>query len=939
MPNGASFPILRRMSASISPHQQVARGFAKIDADLEFLIGCFAEVLKDLGEREIARALPFLTRAAEAPRLVSDRNRPRLAQAYSIAFQLLNMVEENAAAQLRRLRASEVPPKNEPGLWSCNLQKLKNAGLQEKEIVRHLPMLWVEPVLTAHPTEAKRTSVLAQHRELYLLLVQRENKMWTPAELQANRFQIKVLLERLWRTGEFRLTKPDVAAERDNIMHYLREVFPAVLPRLDLHLYQAWEGAGFDPKVFKDHLNFPRLSFGTWVGGDRDGHPLVTADVTAETLMVLRRNALSVLHQRLAQLPAKLCLSDLLNPTPDSLRSAIRAAARSMGNLGQEIVDRNPMEPWRQFASLMLARLPGGTPEATATACYSRPGELIDDLILLRDSLEKIGAGRIAEQDVNPLIRLVDVFGFHLASLDVRQNSTFHDRALAQILCAAGLEGADFPEWSESERLNFLERELRSPRPFLHASARVGVEADAVLDCYRVLAAHANAHGTDGLGALIVSMTRGASDLFTVYLLAREAGLAEFTPKGLRCRMPVVPLFETISDLRNSASIITHFLQNPVSRHSLKSRSVGRSGGRVRTVPVQQVMVGYSDSNKDGGILASQWELHQAQSALAAAGRDNGVEIRFFHGRGGTISRGAGPTHRFLEALPFGSLHGDLRVTEQGETIAQKYANPITATYHLELLLAGVTGATLAHRDGELTEERERIAARLATASSDAYRRLLERDGFMDFYRQATPIDALEHSRIGSRPSRRSGMNSLDDLRAIPWVFSWNQSRFYLPGWFGVGSVLRDLKRDAPEDHARLKKDIGSWSFMLYVLTNVETNIASADDSIFRAYAGLVRDAGLRRIFLREIISEFNLTRKMLDEVFGGGDLERRRPRMVKTLKLRHRGLRLLHTQQIAQLKRWRTLRDAGKKREANDMLPELLLSINAIAAGLRTTG
>jgi len=920
-------------------------GFAKLDQDLQYLMECFQEVLRDLGSADIAAALPWVGEAPQPRKTPDPETAARTAQAYSIAFQLLNMVEENAAAQFRRQRASSVPKIVEPGLWSYTLRKMKKAGLSEEEIARSLPAISVEPVLTAHPTEAKRTSILEQHRELYLLLVQRENRMWTPAEQKAIRFKIKVQLEQLWRTGEFRLTKPDVATERETIMHYLRYVFPSVLPKLDLRLYQAWEGAGFDPSLFKDYRNHPRLSFGTWVGGDRDGHPFVTPEVTRETLWSLRLNALAALHEQLSSLPGKMSLSDWLNPAPKKLKQTISQLARRMGPAGKEAVDRNPMESWRQMANLILARLPVHRTEEQlfeleeGDTVYQRPEELIDDLVLLRDSLIQIGAERMAEEALNPIIRSVTVFGFHLACLDIRQNSAFHDQAVSQLLTAAGLDGDDFPNWTENERLTFLEQELRSPRPFLHSSIRIGKEADAVLDCYRVLAEHIRRYGTDGVGALIVSMTRGASDLFVVYLLAREAGLAVYTPKGLRCQMPVVPLFETVDDLRSSASIIEHFLQHPVSRRSLATRSEKQSRGRARKIPTQQVMVGYSDSNKDGGILSSQWELHQAQARMARVGDENGIEIRFFHGRGGTISRGAGPTHRFLEALPPGSLHGDLRVTEQGETIAQKYANQITATYNLELLMAGVTGVTLTHRNDRLSKPRKEFARHLADTSQQAYRRLLERDGFMDFYRTATPLDALEQSSIGSRPSRRSGARSLDDLRAIPWVFSWNQSRFYLPGWFGVGSALHRMQDEHPEDYLRFKKEIQSWSFMFYVLTNVETNIASVDTEIMKAYSRLVPDAALRSRFMKQIVDEFHLSRRMLNDVFGGNDLEERRPRMVKTLKLREDGLRLLHRQQIDLLRQWRALNDKNRKKEAGILLPRLLLSINAIASGLRTTG
>jgi len=350
------------------------------------------------------------------------------------------------------------------------------------------------------------------------------------------------------------------------------------------------------------------------------------------------------------------------------------------------------------------------------------------------------------------------------------------------------------------------------------------------------------------------------------------------------------------------------------------------------------VMIGYSDSNKDCGIMASQWGLHVAQKAMTNVAAEAGVSLRFFHGRGGTISRGAGPTHLFLDALPTGALQGDHRMTEQGETIAQKYANVSTATYHLELLLAGVTGISLeGERSERKTDNCSKIADYLAKESRIAYRDLIEAPGFITFYDQATPIDALESSRIGSRPKRRSGQRSLADLRAIPWVFSWNQCRYYLPGWFGVGSALEALENNEPELFKTLQSELRQYSFLYYVLSNVETNIASADLPIMRDYAELVTDPEIRERVFGIISVEFEKTREQLRKVFGGS-LEERRPRMGKTLLLRARALALLHEQQIATIRLWRAAKKDDPQR-AESLLPRVLLSINAIASGLRTTG
>ena len=395
----------------------------------------------------------------------------------------------------------------------------------------------------------------------------------------------------------------------------------------------------------------------------------------------------------------------------------------------------------------------------------------------------------------------------------------------------------------------------------------------------------------------------------------------------------MVPLFETIDDLERSPTILRAFLEHSVTSESLRMQQ--KDGEPL----VQQVMVGYSDSNKDAGIIASQWALQKAQAGLADIGRERGVLIRFFHGRGGTISRGAGPTHRFLEALPHGSLSGDIRLTEQGETIAQKFGNLTTATYNMELLVAGVTATTCGHQFGKpATHKLEPIAEHLAESSTRAYRKLLEAEGFIPFFREATPIDALEHSRIGSRPSRRTGQASLADLRAIPWVFSWNQARFYLPGWYGAGSALADLLEQQPEEFERLVAGIKDWRFLHYVLTNIESSIASTDVELMHRYADLVEDRVVRDRIFGMILGEWEKTRTMLEKL-RGRPMAERRPRMLKTLQLRAEALRVLHLQEIELLVHWRKLKKEGDEAGADKMLPELLLSINAIASGLRTTG
>ena len=530
----------------------ISIGFEQIHQELRLLLVAFADMLRELGHPELAAHLPWMPDDSghpAAPAVEDPAELPqRLGLAYSVAFQLLNMVEENAAAAMRDLRELEEGLPAQKGLWGNQLARLKTAGLSPETIAAKMRHVRVEPVLTAHPTEAKRLSVLDHHRRLYSLLEEVRHAVMTPTTRDRLRSEMKAVLERLWRTGEILLEKPAIADERRNVMHYLREVFPKVLPVLDQRVRLAWKEAGFVPNLLESG-RLPKLAFGTWVGGDRDGHPGVTAQVTQETLESLRTNALLVHHRNLAALSERLTLTTWMQPPPAELGEAIERLAGQLGDLAAPILANHPEEPWRQYVELIGARLPlelvqGGAKRLrVGSAYYLRAEELTADLTVLQRLLREAGATRLATADIGPVLRAVEVFGFHLAQLDIRQNSAFHAKALGQLMTAAGIDGSDWEEWSEAERLRFLDRELRSPRPFLHPSATAGPEADAVLSCYRVLAEHLGAYGHGGLGALIVSMTRRLSDLLVVFGRAREAGVLRSFKEGNGCLLPVVPQF------------------------------------------------------------------------------------------------------------------------------------------------------------------------------------------------------------------------------------------------------------------------------------------------------------------------------------------------------------------------------------------------------------
>jgi len=906
--------------------------------DLEFLLNCLKEVLEESGDAGLSQDIPWMTHGFE---LTEKKFTDKYMQLFSICFQLLNIVEVNGAVQNRRRKEDEQSLAAINGLWAYNLKKLKEEGFSQEEIAAKISKIHVEPVLTAHPTEAKRTVMLEHLRSLYLLMVKRENSMYTRMEQNELRNNIKIALHRIWRISDVYTEKPNVDSELDNIIHYLTRVFPEVIILHDRRLNQAWDEAGFDPSLIRKAENFPQITFGNWVGGDRDGHPLITAEITRSTLQKLRFSAFQTIRNLLFELEKNLSfyiketqLTDEFKNRYDSLYDEIKA-----GNESYKLAWSN--EAFKQYIEFLNLKLPGEMPGnqfqdlRVEKISYLHPSELVADLHILQNGLIGFGASEIAYSDVNEIIRIINTFGFHLAKLDIRQNSQYHELALSQLMDAAQMEGNAFLNADKEDRIYFVNSELNSNRPFTHPSMNLGDEARATIDSYRVISEHINRYGHEALGSLIVSMTRNVSDLLIVYLLEREAGLMVSTSDGLASRLPVVPLFETIEDLIHSHEILEQFLSHPVTKNSIRLQQQMNSSDMM----MQQVMIGYSDSNKDGGILASQWYLYQAQSKMVEVGKKHGVKICFFHGKGGSISRGAGPTHWFLRALPPGSLQDEIRLTEQGETIERKYANKVNAVYNIELLTAGTLAASMhwtnsANKAHELSPELNYLASN----SMIVYKELTQKPGFIKFYEKATPIDAIEQSRIGSRPARRTGKRSLADLRAIPWVFSWSQCRFNITSWYGVGTTLETMLKNDPEKFGRFKQAARSDPFVRYVLTNVDSSLASSDENIFKKYARLASDVPESEEFLNQLLDELSRTRRMIDSVLDIPIAQRRENHYYSTL-LRAEAMEPLHEYQVKILQQWRMDTSLGRTAEADKVLFELLRSINAIAGAIGFTG
>ncbi|MFD0835768.1 phosphoenolpyruvate carboxylase [Mariniflexile aquimaris] len=895
--------------------------FQKIIDDRSFILSCYEDMLKRINEHETLKLLQLNNFSEEEIKKLAVSDEKKI-QTLGIYFQLINLVEENAATQYRRQLENQEDVSAIRGSWGETLKIWKNQGLSEDQMVNIISKVNVMPVLTAHPTEAKRVSIVELHRELYLLLVQKENTSLAKTEQYAIREKIINLLERWWRTGEIYLEKPDITSERDNIVYYLSHMFPVVVEKSDQQLKNSWVAMGFDLEKLSLPEQFPQYNFGSWVGGDRDGHPFVTPSITQDTLLIHRKKALEIIHAKLVTLASRLTLSAISNPVPYVLTEAVNKLAKALGLAGEHALKRNPYEPWRQYISLLVIKLEHtiAQNDSDSNSYYRSSKFLQDDLKFIRNVLIENGAKGIAADLVFPVERAVQCFGFHLAKLDIRQNSTFYEKAVAQILSKSGFEKYDFDKWDEKSRVEFLTKELKNPAPISDITISYGNEADNVLDCFRVLRQHINLFGTDGIGSLIVSMTRSLSDLLVVYLLMRETQL-------LNTNLRVTPLFETIPDLESGDTILEAFLNHPVtiSRNKLVSNT-------------QEVMLGYSDSNKDGGTLASKWNLYKAEERLSKVGEKYNVTVFFFHGRGGTISRGGGKYHRFLESMPQNTVNGQIKLTIQGESIAQQFGNPLTATYNLNMLTSGVARQTMPAPANLKTEKYPaEILDEVTEASLKYYKMMIEDPDFIHFFSTVTSIDVLENSKIGSRPARRTGQRTLNDLRAIPWVFSWNLSRFTLTGWYGVGQALKELKTEKPSKFNELKQFIEKWPFLKFLFIQIETNLILANSDLMKRYAAMEPDTSIRKKLLDMILKDFEEGIATIEELLGE-PVEVRRLGQIDNLKRREKELQVLHELHIKYLKEWREIKDTNSV-DGDKLLTRLLSIINSLSGGLKNTG
>jgi len=852
-------------------------------------------------------------------------------RAQGIWFQLLSIAEQNAAMRRRRQTETERGQEQVRGTLAQVIHGVATAGLADPDTVRHLLReLRVRPTITAHPTEAKRVTVLEKHRRIYRKLVDLESPRWTPRERAQLTEALRLDIELLWMTGELRLEKPTVPQEVYWGLHFFSEtLFEAtseMLEKLDRVLHQTWPGERFDVPPF--------FQFGSWIGGDRDGNPFVTNDVTRRTLYENRLASLQRFHQRLADLLKTLSITERALEVPAEFRTAL-AGALAITRRGVEITSRNPGEIFRQYLATMMVRLEGSMHHAaegrTAPAGegYVSVDELIADLRRIERALTEAGSANLAQALLRPVRREVETFRFSTVRLDLRENSTRLTEAVTALWRLGTGSSGDPPPVRSEEWKTWLLGELARPRRGERPIEVFPAEVRETIGMFRLVREMRAELDREAFGSFVLSMTREVADVLGAYLLAKEAGLFVDEAATESCNLPIVPLFETIEDLHRAPGIMRELLSIPLVR-----RSVRAQGG------TQEVMIGYSDSNKDGGFLSSNWELSKAQARLTRLGEEVGVPISFFHGRGGSVSRGGAPLGRAIAAQPAGSIRGRMRITEQGEVVSFKYANRGTAVYQVELLTSSVIEHSLRseHETALVpTSEYDEALEALSGAAQAAYRRFAEQPDLITYFTAASPLEELTLLNIGSRPARRTGARTLADLRAIPWVFAWSQNRHFITGWYGVGSGLRNFLDIRGERGTRLLERMYAESRLFrLVIDEVEKTLSYVDLEIASLYAGLVADPVLRERIFGLVEAEYRRTVEVVLSVSGGGKPAERFPRFRRRLARRLPTLNQASRQQVELLRRFRA--SAGES-ERQEYLSALLLSINCISSGFGATG
>jgi phosphoenolpyruvate carboxylase len=864
----------------------------------------------------------------------------QVVRAFSTYFSLANVAEEAFLHRQRRVQVTTGKP-----LWygsfDDTLRAFHERGVRAEQLQSLLNETCYTPVFTAHPTEAKRRTVMEALRRVFLVGEELNNPLLNEYQRDEIVERLQAQVQLLWKTDEVRLNKPTVEAEVKNGLYYFHNSIFQSVPDVYRNLERAVK------RIYADEggrasIKVPSfIRFGSWIGGDRDGNPFVTPEVTRAALRLQCRTALQAYIERVLALGHILTHSAQL-ATPSAQFAASlerdRLIARTVFRDNQ---DRFRSEPYRRKLAIMAHRLQrnltlvdqrlAGYLHGALGEGYASEQDFLADLYVIRDSLRTHGDANLAGGKLKDLTRLAETFGFYLAKLDLRQESSVHSAAVAEILERAGRTQA-YQALSEEEKLHLLDELLsQSSTPFPLDEATLTEETRKVVDVLYVMAEMRGEISPSAFGSYVISMTHKPSHVLEVMFLASLAGLAGRNQKGdWFCEIRISPLFETIEDLTQVEDVLMKLFSQAAYSELL------RASGNL-----QEVMLGYSDSCKDGGILASVWNLYRAQQNIIAVAERFGVKCYLFHGRGGTIGRGGGSTHEAIMAQPPSTVQGRIKITEQGEVLSYKYSNTETATYELTMGATGLLKASshlLVVQDEHLDEHIKTMDA-LAELGEKAYRDLTDHtEGLLDYFYEVTPVVEIGQLNIGSRPSHRTQKDrSKNSIRAIPWVFGWAQSRHTMPAWYGIGYALEVLRAENPESLNRLQNMYKEWPFFRTLMDNTQMSLAKADTRIAREYANLSRDPARADKIFEAIKTEFDRTLTQVLEVTQAATLLQENPQLKLSLQRRNPYLDPLNHIQIMLLKRHREL--APEQQAQDELLHPLLRTINAIAAGMRNTG
>ena len=821
-----------------------------------------------------------------------------LVRAFSMYFQMVNLAERVHRIRRRREYERETEPQRES--YEESLARLKDAGVPLEKLCEAIARMVIEPVFTAHPTEAMRRTLLQKQQKVSRLLIRRFSENMTPRERDTNTALIRQAITTAWQTEEHPASRMTVANERENLLFYLSDVIYRVAPVFLETVERQSAAVGVDCKPGNI------LHFGSWVGGDMDGNPNVNADTLKDSLVAHRSAVIHRYKQELRELYKVLSQSGSRIEVDPAVHERIRDYSAEFPVDLESINHRHRNMPYRVLLHLMHARL--RATEKDLPGRYSRASRFADDLRLMLDSLVRHGGEHAGAHPLRRLLRRVGVFGFHLAALDIRQDSLVFRNSIAAFLGESG--------WLELEPAERAARLRDAWQDGAEPADTAEEEATETLRVFSSIRECRQRFGDAAIGDVIISMAEAADDVLGVMQLARWGGLDE----NGHVPLDIVPLFETVGDLRNARDVMQQLFEDPVYREHLEGR--GRE---------QRVMLGYSDSSKDGGVAASRWALQQAQSELAALARDHGITLTFFHGRGGTVSRGGGRVHRAVLASPPGTVNGHLRITEQGEIINAKYGLRGIALRTLEQMAGSMLIADLnpppSHED---EPDWSRAMDVVATTSRECFQALVHDDErFYPFFRKVTPIDVIEKMKIGSRPASRRAGKGISDLRAIPWVFSWTQNRCLLPAWYGLGSGLAAAR----EAHGRefMEHMARAWPFFANLLDDVEMVLAKTDLEITERYFALAPEYAELADTIR---GEHELLIRELRAIKEGGQLLGDDPVLERSIRLRNPYVDPMSFLQVELLQQWR----AGNGKD-DDLLKTLFASVNGIAQGLQNTG